>query len=379
MTATAFLHRPGREDMLFRMKLLLDASFLAGAKVGIARYIEQLVLHLRPLCRVTILTSQPAAFAGLGCRLLTIPQWTITHRGRVLWELTMIKRHCAREFDVLLCPTPMAPPLVRIPKVATVHDVTPLVMSGMHSTRYKALFWLSLQTLRFADAVVVDSQHTRTDLLHLKLLPPGRIHVVPAGPGVRPKVSDNQFSRQFQPYVLYVGGHLPTKNVPRLLAAFERARMAAPLKLVMVGYGSPRDMRLTSATVAKLGLGQRTVALSNLDDADLSSLYRGCRAFVFPSLYEGFGLPVLEAMAHGAPVACSRSSSLPEVGGRAILYFDPTSIDDITAKLQAVLGDEQLRSELSRRGLARADNFSWDNAARGVFNAAQAAISRGRN
>jgi glycosyltransferase involved in cell wall biosynthesis len=358
------------------MRILLDASFIADAKVGIARYIEQLVRHLRPLCRVTILTSRPAAFAGLDCRLLTIPQWTTTHRGRISWELTMLAKHCTRDFDVLLCPTPMAPPLVRLPKVAIVHDVTPLVMSGLHSTRYKALFWLSLQTLRSADAVIVDSRCTRDDLLRLSPLPPGRVSVIPIGPGVQPTGIDNQFSRQFQPYLLYVGGHLPTKNVPRLLAAFARIRMADPLKLIMVGYGSPRDLRFTGAAVAGLGLERRVVRLSNLADADLSSLYRGCRGFVFPSLYEGFGLPVLEAMAHGAPVACSQNSSLPEVGGQAVLYFDPMSVDDIAAKLQAILSDEQLRVELHRRGLARAGHFSWDNSARAVLDVAQAAISR---
>lgn len=365
-------------DMLLCMRLLLDASFLAEAKVGISRYIVQLVLHLKSLCEVTILTSRPGEFEQIGCRLITVPRWTGTHRGRVLWELTGLANRCSSDFDVLLCTTPMAPPLVRLPKVATVHDITPLVLSDRHSSRNKALFWLSLQTLRFADAVVVDSRHTKIDLMGLGLLSSRRINVVPAGPGIRPTEPDNMFARQFHPYLLYVGGHIPTKNVPRLLAAFARARIGDPTRLVMVGYGSPRDLATTRAVVSRLGLAQRTLTLSDLDDADLSSLYRGCRAFVFPSLYEGFGLPVLEAIAHGAPVACSQSSSLPEVGGQAVLYFDPTSIDDIARKLEAILGDEQLRSDLRQRGLARAGSFSWENTARGVLDAAQSALGRAR-
>jgi glycosyltransferase involved in cell wall biosynthesis len=375
-TAAGTLASVESEGMLTSMRMLIDASFFTDVKVGIARYISQLALHLSPLCDVTVLTSRPDAFETIGCRILAIPRWTATHRGRVLWELTALANRCIGSFDVLLCTTPMAPPLVRLPKVATLHDITPLAISNGHSTRNKVLFWLSLQTLRSADAVVVDSQHTRHDLMDLNLVSPWRIHVVPVGPGIRPVGADNQFGRQFAPYLLYVGGHIPNKNVPRLLAAFARIRAADQPRLVMVGYGSPRDLGRTSTSIAKLALARRTVMLSNLDDDSLSSLYRGCRAFVFPSLYEGFGLPVLEAMAHGAPVACSRCSSLPEVGGQAVLYFDPTSVDDITAKLQTILGDEQLRSELSQRGLARASCFSWENAARGVLDAAHAAISR---
>jgi len=226
------------------------------------------------------------------------------------------------------------------------------------------MFWLGLQTLRWADAVVAVSDHTKSDLGRLKIVPPRRVYRVLEGPGLLPTEEENSFAQRFYPYILYVGGHWSHKNVTKLIATFVRLKSKEKLKLVIVGGG---PMEVTEKAVRKRGLENRIVLLSDLLDAQLSSLYTHCSAFVFPSLYEGFGLPVLEALAHGAPIACSHTSSIPEVAGKAALYFDPHSVKDMASKVQILLDDSTLVAELRNRGPDQASRFSWEKAASEIY------------
>jgi glycosyltransferase involved in cell wall biosynthesis len=180
---------------------------------------------------------------------------------------------------------------------------------------------------------------------------------------VRPGGEASPLGRGLQPYVLYVGGHWAHKNVRRLLSAFRQLKGPDGLRLVLVGGGPVRNI---TEVIARLDLGDRVVLLRDLPDADLSSLYADCSVFVCPSLYEGFGLPVLEALAHGAPVACSNSSSLPEVAEQAAVYFDPRSVSDIAGQIQALLDNRALAGELRSAGPRQAARFSWERTAQEV-------------
>ncbi len=354
------------------MRLLIDASAARGTPVGIARYLQRITPPLSRMCEVTVLSSDTKLFANSGSRIITIPDWTRTNSGRVFWELACLRRFCSAEHDVLLCSTPFAPPGVALPKIAIVHDLMPLVTPRLHLAKHKALFWLSVQTLRWADAVVAVSEHTKTDLTtRLNLVPLRRVSVVPEGPGVIPAHPDTTFASAYKPYVLYVGGHGAHKNVRHLLAAFARLTIGENLRLVVVGWGSKIDTTATRDAVRRYRLTDRVVMLSDLDDSQLSSLYSGCQAFVFPSLYEGFGLPVLEALAHGAPTACSGTSSLPEVAGEAAVYFDPLSVSDITRKIELLLENHSVTEALRKAGPRRAAHFSWETAAVGILRVAQ--------
>lgn len=321
----------------------------------------------------------PQVFGAIGCQTITIPTWTRTPRGRTLWELTRLPRHCRVDFDALLCVTPIAPPLACVPVVSVVHDLTPLVMHSAFPSKTKALFWSSLQTLRNARAVLTVSQHTRRDFIRLALVKPERVFV--AYPGVQngPGISPSRLGNEYQPFLLYVGSHKPNKNLGRLIAAFAGLEGHASLRLVIAGWDEPRYVANTRSTAARLGVKDRVVILSEgLRGADISGLYRTCEAFVHPALYEGFGSPLVEALAHGAPAACSRLSSLPEVAGDAALLFDPNSVEDMRQKIRHMLDDQSVRSRLRASGPARASLFSWQQTASVTSRVVDAVVRRTR-
>jgi len=358
------------------MRLVLNAAYDTRLGDGIAHYILRVAPALDRLCELTILTPDPASFPP-GCRTRRIPRWTSSRSGRLVWTVALLHRYLPRNCDCVVCPSPVAAPCLPIPTVAVVHDVTPLVQRRALNARTKSAFWASIQTIRWADGVVADSRHTRSDLIRMNLLPGPRIGVVYAGLGVEPTEHNGGFGLDFHPYVLYVGGHTLHKNIGRLVAAFARGGLEKNHRLVMTGSRDAGLLAHTQTAIRYYGVRDRvTILPGGLSDEQVSDLYRNCSTFVYPSLYEGFGLPVLEAMAHGAPVACSRASSLPEVGGDAVLYFDPLSADDIAAKIREILNCRELELALRRHGLVRAREFSWDKAALGIYEAASAAVNR---
>jgi alpha-1,3-rhamnosyl/mannosyltransferase len=162
-------------------------------------------------------------------------------------------------------------------------------------------------------------------------------------------------------YILYFGSNKPHKNLVRLIEAWQIANRKSQIanhELVIAGAWDARYPE-AKRRAEELDLADKVSLLGPVAEADLPALYAGAELFVFPSLYEGFGLPVLEAMACGAPVVCSNVSSLPEVAGDAALLVDPLDMDALAAAIVRVLGDEALRSEMRQRGLQQAGRFTW--------------------
>ena len=347
------------------MRILLNAAFDTLADVGISLYIRRLVPHLAELCDLSILTPDPHLFTDYG-RVVQIPECVRSTPRRTLWTLTRLAAHC-RDSDVLVCATPAIPMHSRLPTVAVVHDLTPLVCRRLVPVKEKAAFWMGLQTLRLAHRVITDSSQTKVDLAKMGLLPRRRISVGYCGAGISPTTERIDYASQFMPFVLHVGSHAPHKNVARLIKAFSRVKSDPDLKLVLVGTGSTLQLDSIGQTITANGLRSRVVMLDGLSAGQMSSLYRGCRLVVCPSLYEGFGLPVLEGMAHGAPVACSAVSSLPEVAGEAATLFDPRSVADMASKMQATLDDPRAPSLAMERGTTRASLFTWERTARTIY------------
>ncbi|MGD2165604.1 MAG: glycosyltransferase family 1 protein [Anaerolineae bacterium] len=262
-------------------------------------------------------------------------------------------------------------PLRGIPTVLTVHDLIFRHLPEHHKLLNRwYLNWALPLYCRRATHIIAISECTREDLIEAYELTPGKISVIgeAADPRFKPQSADRVAAvrRRYglpERYLLFVGTIEPRKNLTRLLHAFEVLRQEGLVDgLVLVG----KRGWLYDDFFAELERSPARGAVilpGYVPDEDLPAVYAGARALAFPSLYEGFGLPVLEAMASGTPVTCSGTSSLPEVAGDAAITFDPTSEEGIVHALRRLLGDPDLQQELAQRGLRRAGQFSWDRVA----------------
>ena len=277
-----------------------------------------------------------------------------------------LRRHAIELLHSLGSAAPARPGL---PSVLTLHDVIYARYPEAH-TRLMTLGMRLLVPLsaRSAERIIAVSQAAAAEITRVLDVPPERIDVVyeggrPPGPATPEPELRARLELGDAPIVFSVSARRPHKNLNRLLHAF--AGLPEGPLLVLPGYPTPFEGRLAEA-ISRLGLRGRVRLLGWVSDADLEGLYRAARCFVFPSLAEGFGLPVLEAMERGLPVACSNTSSLPEVAGDAARYFDPLDLDDIRRAIAEVMTDEGLRSRLSAAGSDRAREFSWERAAAGT-------------
>jgi len=230
--------------------------------------------------------------------------------------------------------------------------------------------WLPL-AIRGAAAVITDSERSREDILTHLSVKPGRVVSIPLAADRRfrplPAAEIAPVLHEYgvgQPYILYVGALESRKNLPRLLAAYARLReWSEQWRLVIVGARKWKFSPIFD-TVQALGLEPHVHFTGYVADEHLPALYAGADLFAFPSLYEGFGLPVLEAMACGTPVVTSNTSSLPEVAGDAAILVDPTDVEQIANAMWLVLSQPDVAAALREKGLARAAQFTWERTAR---------------
>jgi len=248
-------------------------------------------------------------------------------------------------------------------------------------TVWRSLFRIGLRAaVRRADAIVAVSRNTAEDLLSRTRVDPARVHVIPEAapiPPEEPADPDEAFARLKvpRPYLLFVGTMEPRKNLVRLIRAYRRAAASGlPHALVLAGPLGWRHQTLLRE-IALQGPGD-VVLTGPMAPAELDTLYRSAAAFVYPALYEGFGLPVLEAMARGVPTICSNTSSLPEVAGDAALGVNPASVREIASAIEVLLTDPALMQRLADRGRARAERFSWDETARLTLQVYEKALGR---
>lgn len=287
--------------------------------------------------------------------------------------------------NLFLSPYFVAPLLVKIPVIITVHDLIfdhyPETMPMRWTRPYYRL--MMTQGLRRAAKVLAVSQATAADLQQMYRIHPGKIVVTSeSAEGLFQPVEDQQqldrVRRSYnleQAYFLSVGARRPHKNFHRLVEAFARVAPGLPHDLVFAGPADSRFPDEARQTAARLGLADRVRFLDWVPDADLPALYTLAQGVVVPSLIEGFGLPALEAMACGAPVAAANTSSLPEVVGAAGLLFDPLNVDEIAAALQKLAGSKTLRRCYSTAGRLRAGLFTWKFAAAQALFACESGLS----
>ena len=356
------------------MLIGIDASRAArGKRTGTERYSFELIRHLVALDqknRYRLYFDRPP-FCELriaNCELRVMPFPRLWTHARLSWEMMH------RPPDVLFVPAHVLP-LVHPPRsVVTIHDLGYLYFPRAH--RLLDRLYLDLSTrfnARAAAHIIADSQATKRDLVERYGVEPSKISVIYPGydeeafQPLRDREAIEAVKTRYGiagDYILFVGTIQPRKNLVRLMEAFSLLkRQAADLQLVIAGKKGWLYEAIFRR-VRELGLEGRVVFTGYVAEEDLPALFSGARLFVFPSLYEGFGLPVLEAMACGTPVVCSNASSLPEVAGDAALLFDPLDVEGMAAAMERILSDKRLRAELIERGLKRARGFSWEKCAR---------------
>lgn len=271
-------------------------------------------------------------------------------------------------FDIFHSAEPLLPPVGKKRSIITFHDAAykkfPYFYKKWTAKKWDMLF---LRSLRIADAVVVPSMSTRNDLLEMIALPPEKIHVIrppidPIFSSIRSQQDESKVCKKFSlpgQFLLFVGTIEPRKNISRLIKAFEiflkAQRCSASLVIVGKRGWLYEDIL---ATINSSAARESILLLDYVTDADLAVLYRRALMFIFPSLYEGHGFPVMEAMASGVPVITSNNSSLKEIGEGTALLIDAENVAHIAEALQLLYSNEGLRQEMSEKGLRRAAQFS---------------------
>jgi glycosyltransferase involved in cell wall biosynthesis len=356
------------------MRIGFDGTPLQHTRSGIGIYVEQLLQHLplaHPEWEYLLYTNKPYSANGISH---IRPVAGYFDRSRWFWMQFKLPRIIPQsEVDVCHFTNNSAPLRCAAPYAITIHDASLFRFSQYHPrSRLLALRLLLPQVARRAQAVITVSEASRRELIAILDLVPAKVHVVhnAAGRDFRPLRDQRQRAHLQQKYhlpsrfVLYVGTIEPRKNLLRLIAAFGQIQADHPdCHLVLVGpEGWMMNGRLEKETAAA-DLTGKVHYLGMVPQADLPGIYSLATLFAFPSLYEGFGLPLLEAMACGTPVLTSNCSAMPEVSGAAAYLVDPNSAESIADGLNRLLHSAAQREWYVEQGFVRARQFSWEQTA----------------
>ena len=354
------------------MRIGIDARTLGAPRItGVERYVRNLIAHLAtlpglPECLLYV--DSPEVAAAPPVRLGPSMRMRVVKPGRAWLRLRLPLAARADGIGVLHMPATVLPPLLPCRAVVTVYDLAFEYFPESYDPRDLRMQRRGARrSIMRAHSVIAISQSTRDDIVRLYRREADEIAVIPLGVEERflqardlapPPGWPNQ-------YVLYVGALAPRKNLMSLLEAYARARaQGATDALVLAGEGAPEYVAALRSKTISLDLLRDVMFAGYLPDELLPAAYLDARAFVYLSLYEGFGLPVVEAMACGAPVIASSASCFPEIVGDAGILVDPGDVAGQSAAIVGLLADESKRRELSARSRARARLFSWEDTAK---------------
>ncbi len=376
------------------MHLALNAWFWQSPATGSGQYTRRLVgalAHLKPGLQITLVVPSHQRQDD-GAEALDLPPSCMLHSvpgdpsdlSKVSFEQVAFPRACARiAADVAHVPYWAPPVLSAVPTVVTIHDLIPLLLRRYRGGPLQRLYTaLVSAAARGATLVLTDSEASRRDILSRIGLPCQRVRTVPLAVddhfGPEPSSNDAAIRAAYglpDRYVLYLGRFDWRKNLATVLSAYRSAlpAIADECSLVIAGQLPEEDTPLTPhprRLMQEQALSERFVHFSGfVDELDKPALYRGAVAFIFPSRYEGFGLPPLEALACGTPVVASDAASLPEVVGDAGILLPPDDAEGLAGALIQLAVDERFHAEMSRRALAQAARFSWQRTAAATLTA----------
>jgi glycosyltransferase involved in cell wall biosynthesis len=362
------------------MKIGIITDFIDGKHGGIGVYAHNLIKKLNEID----FNNQYYLIHYLSIEMpiynaneeIPIKKYSLPKGSGALWRYicTPLKLKSMDKLDIVHDPFEIGPMSFNMPfkKVITVHDLTPILFPHTFSIASVLLHKILLKrTLYGADKIITDSKSTKNDLINYFEISDEKIKVIPLGVDEKFKPMDPEKVVEFKinhnldfPFLLYVGTLEPRKNIPTLIKAFSKLKSRnLNYKLVIAGKKGWKYNTIFN-TIDDLNLQNDVVFTGYISDDDLPLLYNAADVFVYPSIYEGFGLPPLEAMACGTPVITSNTSSLPEVVGDAGILLDPMDIDGFANLIYAILFDEELRLTIVKKGLERSKMFNWGKCAR---------------
>ena len=354
------------------MKIGIITGDLQKKRTGIGTYIYHLVTHLSTRYQITIIRHENGMDIP-GCDSLIMKTPVLERYNSLLWNqwLRWHKKEL-EQFDIIHNPGQfLISPHLGKHRVVTIHDITPIVTPSYHfpfRTLTNRIFLLPV--LNSSEIIIADSYHTKQDICKVYGIAPEKIDVIhlAVDPQFRPMEQEKILAwctqkKIFSPYLLFVGTIEPRKNIETLLKAFEIiADNYRDLHLVLSGNRGWNSEPIF-CMIASLRYSDRIHWLDYVPFEELPLLYCGANAFVYPSWYEGFGLPPLEAMQCGTPVICSCSSSLPEVVGNGGIMVAPDDVQGFVREINRVLMDESFREKLIQYGFQQAKQFSWEKTA----------------
>jgi glycosyltransferase involved in cell wall biosynthesis len=362
------------------MRIGIDYTAAVRQQAGIGRYARSLIRALSRLDhdnRYLLLSAGRDSGAEPWPANFTTRALPLTDRHlSILWQKLRVPlpvEWLTGRIDLFHSPDFVLPPIRRARSVLTIHDLSFMRLPECSSPPLLAYLMDAVpHSVARADLILADSQSTREDLIELMSVDPARIRVIYPAVDAAFRPSDDaevasvrQHHRIDGPYILSLGTLQPRKNYVRLIQAFDLLRRmhGVPHRLV-IGGGPGWLYEPIYETIETLGLQDAVRMLGYVDEIDLAALYTGADVFAFPSLYEGFGFPVLEAMACGTPVVTSNTSSLPEAAGEAALLVSPSDTEALCEALYEAITDTGTRVRLTRLGFEQCRRFSWDDSAR---------------
>jgi glycosyltransferase involved in cell wall biosynthesis len=343
------------------MRIGIDIQSTAGAKTGIGYYTYNLVKRLSQIEGIGLTCYKPGNKEKLNTA------------QRIFWEnIKMPMLAKTDKIELLHIPGfAGAFSSLGIKKITTVHDLIGMIYPWNlgPASRFYWQKWLAA-CVSHSDFIIADSENTKKDIINYLKFPSEKIKVIylASDPVFRPlerSVSHDEILRNYgitKKYILNVGTIEPRKNISSLIVAFNAYLKKSKRKdlLLVIAGQKGWDYEKCLFKVVELGLEDKVLFCGYIKDEDFPVVYNYAQAFIYPSLYEGFGLPVLEAMSCGLPVICSKVSSLPEITQDSVRYIDPKNLDSVVSALENVLDNVGLRSELGRRALEQSKKFSWD-------------------
>lgn len=345
--------------MIDSHQLIINLSIIFSQPTGISNYAKNIFPYLTSL-NPTLLTAEK--YPNYNCysvpNNLTPADGTKGHLNRLIWtQFQLPKIYQKLKSQLLFSPLPEAPLYTNCRFIVMSHDMIPLRFPKRFSPLTPYHLYYVPQVLNQAQHIICNSHATAKDLVDFFHIPSNKITPIP----LAYDSSHFQFlNLPTRNYFLYIGRQDPYKNLQRLITAFSALPNRNDYELWLAGPDDQRYSPLLEIQTQELGINHLVKFLNYVPYDELPIIINQAIALVFPTLWEGFGLPVLEAMACGTPVITSNISSLPEVAGDAAILINPYHIEEITAAMKMIINDSEIRKQLSEKGLKRVNQFSWE-------------------